>query len=84
MSHWRAEQGVYLIRVLRHTVLISFIALASCFGADEPIDLQDFDLDTISVCPADAPSCPKESCLDICVEQMEDPMDCPYLCNQRT
>lgn len=49
---------------------------------DTPLDSSGYDLEEISVCAKETPGCRRESCLDICVEQEADPMECPALCNQ--
>lgn len=72
-----------MYRFLPHSLIALIITLSPlAIAGHVPPDVEDFDLDTISICAPEQSSCPPSTCLEICIEQGLDPMDCPYLCNQ--
>jgi|LakMenEpi03Aug12_release.lakeMendotaPanAssembly.Ray.scaffolds.fasta_scaffold722577_1 hypothetical protein len=69
-------------RALTLLVASSFLLASLCvYSSDD--SLSD-TLEAVTVCPSEEMGCQKKSCLEMCLDEEEDPLDCAEYCNQST
>lgn len=64
-------------------VLLALFSLSSLRLYSSEDSITD-TLEAVTVCPSEEMGCQKKSCLEMCLDEDEAPLDCEEYCNQST